>query len=656
MKRALAVLVTLAALSAAARGAADGPGEVALSFLRGLTEENGVFAVGDTAISPDTPDKHRADIAQRLSKLGRAIRPDDLRVIEEKLDGDLAAVLVSQITDFDSNSVQIHAVGLVKIADKWRPAPLPSSFDSTGLSFRPGFPQRAKELENWMLRARSEQLLRLKEDSFALLFDEMRKLRSPDELHEAKPDKLAADFLAALKARSLPGVLSLLGGLETPRPSEWEDTFEAMARILRRPEINHPGWRLLAAPEALRAIVMTEENGDDGLVSVVAMDPASDFEMRPRPRTIHLPFVRSKGGMWRLRLPQDLLQPAPRSIPQDSDDEEDPVDADIVAAFPGKLLEATPALAEPTPRAAADALLGSLRAPSLEALVPRLDLAAASGIALDGLGRAARLWQRLHHPDDLASPVLLDLHESGDDACALVQIFSAKLPEKPVIETMFFQRGAAGWLANPGFSGSSALSFAKDAKAIGEWSGPALKAREKNWTEGLLTRLGGIPADSAPPEEDARRLVGEWRDAIIAGDAAAMFARSACFDDDEGRGRLLRNTGYELLSRQKGEILGVHRAGRWAAVSMRVPPAPGDDSADAFPLYVVATTAAGPRVLPELDLFDPLTRGREFLNRRVWDRIAARLPDGARGELETIYEKHRTLSAAAREARPKTAE
>ena len=81
MKRALAVLVTLA-LSAAARGAADGPGEVALSFLRGLTEENGGIAVGETAISPDTPEENREDIAQRLSRLGRGIRPDDLRVLD----------------------------------------------------------------------------------------------------------------------------------------------------------------------------------------------------------------------------------------------------------------------------------------------------------------------------------------------------------------------------------------------------------------------------------------------------------------------------------------------------------------------------------------------------------------------------------------------
>ena len=135
-----------------------------------------------------------------------------------------------------------------------------------------------------------------------------------------------------------------------------------------------------------------------------------------------------------------------------------------------------------------------------------------------------------------------------------------------------------------------------------------------------------------------------------------MLAQSACFDDEPGKTKLLRNTGFELLARQPGEILGVHRAGRWAAVSVRIPPAAGDDSADAYALHVVAATSAGPRVLAELDFFDPLTRSREFLNRRLWDRVAARLPDGARAELESIYEKHRTLSAADRERRPKPTE
>jgi hypothetical protein len=641
MKR---LLVVLALAAAPARAAEDGPGDAALSFLRGLAEEKGKRKMDDTALAPDTPDQRRDQIAERLRRLGRGIRPDDLRVIEQRTDGELAAVLVSQITDYDANSVQVHAVGLVRGGDRWRPAPLPSSFDATGLSFRPGFLPRAKKLEEWMLRARSEQLVRLRDDAFALLFDEMRKLRSPDELHEAAPEKLAVDFLAAARDRTLPAMFALLGGLENPRPSEWEEVFQTVSRVFSRPVIRQPNWRLLAAPESLRVPVLTERDGEDALVSIVALDPAGDFGRRPQPRAVHLPFVRSDDGLWRIHLPQELSEMEPPEH-----DEDDEVDAGIVARFPEALREALPPLHEPTPRAAATALLDALRAPTLEPLARRLDLTAESSVALDTLGRAARLWQGFHRPGEIAAPLLLDLHESGDDACLLVQLLSAKTPEKPALEALFLKRGPAGWLANPGLTGAAALAHVKDPALFGKWLEQARDARAKDWTEGLLVRLGGIAADSAPGTDEARRVVESWRASIVAGDAAGMLALSACFDDPEGTSRLLRNSGYELQTRQQGEILEVHRVGRWSAVSMRVPPAEGDDSAAAYPLYVVAATAAGPRVLPELDLFDPLTRGREFLNRRVWDRVAARLPDGARGELESIYEKHRTLSAADRQ-------
>ena len=157
----------------AVASAADGPGDAALSFLRGLKDGKAVFAVGDTAVSPELSEEERADLAARLDKLGRHIRPEDLKVIQEKQDGELAAVLVSQVTNYDSSSVQVHAVGLVKSAGKWKPAPVPSSFDRTGLSFRPGFLARAKQLEDWMLRSRGEQLVRLKDNIFSMLADEM---------------------------------------------------------------------------------------------------------------------------------------------------------------------------------------------------------------------------------------------------------------------------------------------------------------------------------------------------------------------------------------------------------------------------------------------------------------------------------------------------
>jgi hypothetical protein len=639
-----AVVLTLAWAAVAA--AAEGPGDAALSFLRGLAGKPGGSRLDDSALAPGTPEVRRAEIESRLKRLGRGVRPEDLRVLEQKTDGELAAVLLAQIRGYDAASVEVHAVGLVRRDGRWRPAPLPASFDSTGLSFQPGFAERARELETWMLRARGRHLVRLKDDAFALLRDAMLKQRSPDELHEAAPEKLAADFLAALATRNLPAALALAGGLEQALPPEWEETLLALNRAFATPEIRHPWWRLLAAPEAPRAIVLSEGDGQQAVVSIVALDPAGDFRARPRARAVHLPFVRAKSGLWRVRLPRELLDPATAAMP--AEDGDDAVDADLLARLPEKLREQFPPAREATPRAAVEALLAGLRAPTMEPLLARLDLGGEPAAALATLQRAARLWQLAHRPDDAALPLPLDLHQAGDDACVLVQMLSPKAPEKAFLDTLFLRRGPAGWLANPGLSGAAGLGRVAQPEPFAAWLAETRKAREPDWSAGLLTRLGGIPADSAPSEEAARRVAGEWREAIAAGDVLGMLARSACFDDAAGASRLLRNSGYELLGRQRGEILGTHRAGRWTAVSLRVPPAAGDDSADAYPLHVVVATADGPRVLPELDLFDPLTRGRDFLNRRVWDRVAARLPEGARGELEALFEKHRALSAADR--------
>ena len=648
-----AVLALL--LASGIASAAQSPSEAAVDWLREVASGKAESSLSnDTALSPDTSEDDLKMIRARLSRLRESLRANDLKAVADKEDGDLAAVLVSQITNFDANSVQIHAVGLVKSEDKWLPAPLPSSFNGTGLSFRPGFLQRAKGLEDWMLRTRSAQLVRLKDDAFSLLFDEMRKVKSPEDLHHVTPEKLALDFLAALKARDLPAALAMAGGLETPRPPDWDETFQVLSRTLGKKEIAHPEWRLLAATEAVRAIVDADEDG--GIVSVVALDPGGNLEMRPRPRAVHLSFVRSKAGSWRVRLPHELLTPVTQKNSPGREMEEDPVDADLIARFPEKLRAALGSKREPSSRAASEALVAALRAPSFEALCARLDLSAKPEVALDTLGRAAPLWQHIHRPVEAATPILLDVHEFGDDACALVQVFSARDPAKASIERLFLHHTQDGWLANAGFSGAAGLSFAGEKEAIEQWSGPVLKAREADWSAGILTRIGGIAADSAPTEEEARRVVGDWRAAVAAGDGEHMLALSACFDDLVGSTRLLRSTGYELSSRQPGEILGVQRSGRWAAVSLRVPPADGDDSADSFPLVVVVATAVGPRILPEIDLFYPLTRGREALNRSVWGRVAARLPDGARGELESIYEKHRTISAAARERRPKPTE
>ncbi|TAE78650.1 MAG: hypothetical protein EAZ65_04640 [Verrucomicrobia bacterium] len=638
----------------AAALAAESPGDAALSFVRGLAGEQGVVRLEQSALDGGTTEKRRGEIESRLKRLGRGIRPDELRVLEEKIDGELAAVLLAQVNVNDVASVQVHAIGLVRSEDRWRPAPVPASFDSTGLSFRPGLLQRARDLETWMLHARGRHWVRLKNDAFALLRDAMLKESDLDELHESTPEQVVADFLAALRARSLPGALALVGGLEHPLPPEWDDSLVAIKRAFTASGEPHREWRLLSAPDALREIVLSGVDDTDAVVSIVALDPAADWRERPSARVMHVSLNRAKGGSWRILLPQVLLDPVGRELGRVDErlDEVDAFDAELLTRFPEKLRERIPAACEATPRAAAEALLKAFREPGLESLIARLDLSGEAAPALATLHRAARIWQRCRRPDDAAMPVLLDVHEVGDDACVLVQMFSAKPPDKASLEAFFLRRGSAGWTTSPGLTRASGLGQSLQAEGIRGWLAAARKARERDWSVGLPTRLGGIAADSAPSEAEARRVVEEWRAAIVDGDVRGMLVRSACFDDHAGASRLLRNSGYELQARQRGEIIGCHRSGRWAAISMRVPPVPGDDSADAYPLHIVIASDEGPRVLSELDLFDPLTRGRDFLNRRVWERIAARLPDGARGELEAVFDKHRALAAADRAKGP----
>lgn len=657
----LAAVIASAALfpwsGVLASAAPQSPTEAAVSWLRDVASGKAEAKLGEeTALSPEASPEDVKGVRSQLARLRESLKPDDLRPLADKEDGDLAAVLISQITNFDANSLQIHAVGLVRNKDgQWVPAPMPSSFASTGLSLRPGFLERLKMMESWMSVERSDQLVRLKADIFSLLTEEMRKVVTPATLKDSTPAKLATDFLTALAKRDMPTALALAGGLEDPRPANWDDTFQVISSMLRRKEITHSLWRLLAAPDAVRVIVQVDDNPAEPLVSIVGLDPAGSAAT-PRPRAVHLPLVRSKTGTWRVRLTHDLLAPATRPRSPGQEDEDKDFDAEILAKFPAKLSEAMPPVPAATARDAALAIESALSKDSVADLCTRLDLANPPEVATATLTRAAAMWQRNHRRGDGLSAILVDVVESGDDAFAIFQMFSGRDTAKSAFERIQLRRTEKGWLANAGFDSGALGISPENVEPLAKALDAALDERRAEWWRGLITRIGGLAADSAPTEQDARQVMTEFRQAIAARDAATAIRLSAGFDDDLGSSRLLRNLGNDIRDGQAGEILGIHRAGRWAAASLRVPPAPGDDSADAYRLIAIVATPAGPRVMPELDIYENLSqeRKRERMNGEVWDRISARLPEGARTELESIYEKHRSLSAADRGHRKTT--
>ncbi len=624
--------------------ASSGPADPAVEWLRAVAAGRTDPAEG-TALSKDLTDQRREAIRQQLTRLRTRLRPDDLRALEDKQDGDLAGVIVSQVTGYDAATVQVHAVAMVRREGKWLPAPSPASFDGAGLLFHPELRQRARALEEWMIRSRGEQFARLRENIFSTLVDEMKRTIDPDLLRDGEPEKMAQAFVDACQKRSIPAALALTGGLEQPLPGDWSDTVQTVTRALGGGG-KHPGWRLLAAPEVLRAVVHSEQTKRESMVSLVCLDPGAT---PLRPRAIHLTLEKSESQRWRILLPETLdLSSLDARNATDTAREDAAIDADLIRRFPEKLRALIPARPLPESRAVLDLFLAALRQPSLDAVVPHLDLSGDPGRAIDTLVHCALQWRELHQPRDLRLPLALDFRESGPEACAIVHRFSAVSPVVADLSAFFFRRDDHGWLADADLTGVS-RGPQRDDETLSIWLKETRARFEDAWASGLMLPLENIAPGSAPAEDAARETAAAWRKAIAAGDPAAMLALSAFLPEHHGMDRALRNTGRELISRVEGEILAVRRAGHWAGVSVRVENSSGEIS---HPFHLVAATPDGPRILPEFELFAPLTRSREHLNTWAFKRIAGLLPAEASGELKTLFDHHCELAAADRAARP----
>ncbi len=636
--------ILLALLFCSTTLASSGPAGPAVEWLRAVAAGRTDPADG-TALSKDLTHQRREAIRQQLTRLRARLRPDDLKALEDKQDGDLAGVIVSQVTGYDAATVQVHAVAMVRREGKWLPAPSPASFDGVGLLFHPELRQRARALEEWMIRTRGEQFAHLRENIFSTLVDEMRETMDPDLLRNGEPEKMAQAFVDACQKRSVPAILALAGGLEQPLPGDWPDTVQTVTRALGG-GVKHPGWRLLAAPEVLRAVVHSEQTKRESMVSLVCLDPG----VTPlRPRAIHLSLEKGESQRWRIRLSEtlDLSSLDPRDAATMAR-EDAAIDADLIRRFPEKLRTLIPARPLSESRAALDRFLAALRGPSLEAVVPYLDFSGDPEEAIDTLVHCAQQWRELHQPHDLRLPLTLDFRESGPEACAIVHRFSAVTPLAANLSTFFFRRDDHGWLADADLTGAS-RGPQRDDETLSIWLKETLARFEDAWASGLMLPLEEIAPGSAPAEDAARETAAAWRRAIAAGDPAAMLALSAFLPEHHGMDRALRNTGHELISRVEGEILAVRRAGHWAGVSVRSENALGEIS---HPFHLVVATPAGPRILPEFELFAPLTRSREHLNSWAFKRVAELLPAEASAELKSLFDHHRELAAADRAASP----
>jgi hypothetical protein len=631
------LLSALLAMTVSASAAPGDPGETAIMFLEKVRTKNLNLEPGaDTALSPQTSEKKRREIARQHERMARDLGSDPLELGSVKQDDDLAAVLVRKIGGFDQSRLQVFPVALVKRGAEWIAAPLPASFENTGARHAASLRTRLEALEEWMLRERVLDLDKLHQESEARMRSKIEQVFPAATLRSLNATQAVARFLDACENRKLLETLGLIGGLSAELPDDWALRVKHAENALQGNADSSRTWRQLVAPEVLRVPVYQEEDGDTALVSIACLDPREipDRPKFPRTTILHLNLSKTTEGMWRINPPRD------EPDLDDGDADANP-DSKLLEIFPSKLALKFPAAPAATAALAKDALLAALASPLPSSWVPLAHTQGDPEQILNTHAIAARTWWELRNPASNGRAILLAFREEKDHAVAACQFFDVRNTDKLNLRFLFFNKTPMGWMWEPAPS-------EEIRKIHQEWTSAQSSTLSETWRDTLLAecqKLDVIPSDGAPTEEEAHQLVSSWLETTQTGDLTAALRLIARLGTEDSGITMLRNLGYEIngarRSTRPANVGGISRSGRWAAVSTQTMM----DGRPAFPFYPVVRTPSGPRILLEISLIYTGTRSRDFINKSVIENLR-KVDRPAADDLAELFARHQAANPA----------
>lgn len=629
------------------------PGEAAVRYLESVRSGKvDLEPQKGTAISPATGKDKQKLIKERIQRLAKELGPSALETGPQTVDGDMAAVLVHQAGGFDPARLRVVPIGLIRKGEEWVPAPLPGSFENTGLGYDASRSDRLAKLEAWMMREQVLDLATLRDQSTERLKKAIESKLSKDQLRTMTAEQVVKRFLSACSEKDQATILGLLGGLEPELPKEWSSLLAAVDQAFSD-DTPRSAWRKLATSGVIRTILNLENVESGSTVTVALLDTSESVNRSELPKISIMTLVlhQNRSGLYRVELPPDFLLGAAENRESEEEDDEE----DLLGGLPAAWRRDVPAAKLNSAKEASEALLVALGAEKPDGLLGLLDLSGDAEVARQGAARVTLVWREAHHPRDLRTLLPVVFHEEGDGAVSVFQIFSSREPDRSDLRAFYFIKKPEGWLLVSGLRPADPIQ--PELSAVKAWSDEHAPEWTKNWESIVLGKsaaLDGLPEGEAPSEDATRAAFEAWRNAILHGDVPAAIEGTGYLKGEKGAARLLRNLGAELTAAQKdgsqAAVLGVIRRGPWTAVSARIGKK-GDPTAT-YPLYSFVATPGGARVLAEIDLSANGNRTREFLNEATWGRLEAQGAVKASAQLREIYEIHRKNAEADRAPSP----
>ena len=630
-------LSVLLAVALTAHAAPSDPGKVAMDFLekvrlRKLDLEPG----GDTALSAQTADEKKRQIARRIERMASDLGSDPLEIGEVRLDENFAAVLIRKVGGFDPGRLQIFPVALVKRGAEWTAAPVPASFENAGAGYATALRKRLELLENWMLREQVVDLEKLREQAAGRMRRKIEVSLAAKDLRSFTAKDVGERFLTACEQKDPSAVLGLLGGLAAKLPDDWVARLKAVDRGFPAAATAARPWRLLTSPEVARVLVHHEEQNGSGLISIACLDPAGNGGRATTPRleAVECGLTQSPEGLWQINLPSRFVQESN----EPADDENEVPASEQLAAFSAKWTQAHPPVPQPDANLARQALIRALSDHDLKGILAISQLAGSPEQARKACIQAARIWWTLHDPTAVRHAMPLAFKADESAAVGVFQFFSTRDPDRLDARVFHFEKSAAGWLWTPEPTAAALGHFRS-------WVDSESRRWPDEWQQSLLgdsPPLGNIDSLAAPTQEDARKTVEAWLAATHSGDVTVALPLLTRLGDLKSIPTALQNLGYEIIgSRHSKEIpvvTGIYQGLHWTAVGVKI----DQEDKSTFPLYPVIQTALGPRIVIEIDLFAAGNRGRDYLNRMAFERLQKSTSVAAASELRVLFADHQT--------------
>ena len=634
---------------------ASEPGDAALAFLNALRDDERSPAelLEESVISPHTGEIRRAAISQRLGRMGRYLRDNhyELKIAEEKRDGDLAAVVLAAVSRHDPLEVDVVTMGLrERRGEGWGVAPVPGSFDNVDFGYDEGLERRAGVLEFWMGAERLARLRILEDEVLAVLRKRMSEAEPRISRATVNPVRLVEAFVKACREKDLAAAMVLMGQFEGELTEEDRRLQRVMSLGLQG--LDRRGyWHVLTRRDVVRVAVQ-EEGGDDldAEVTLLTFDPR-----RGRPVSLVRFVLLYAGKRWTIELPNGLRLSDEdrvtfqRALLRDQDYEEDNA---MRNRFEEEFEKRHQPLRAGTLKEAGEQIGNILRGGSLEDLFRFVyrseDLSESERrTAYRNLGA---FWNEFHQNDTAASDGrLLEVLQHEDTGVLVFQLISTAQIERLNLTPLLLIRDDAGWAISPGVTTNGNFEKMEEAKQERQTE---VHRRFEEQKEELVRRAtadlqnrfvkAGPPEGAIVEREEAEQLVRKFRSLLREGKLLESFACGALLDPEKGVWDALKSMSYEYRGTKQATAADreVHvQAGRsWAAVSLRVDS--GQGGAPDYPMYLVVATREGPRIVVDIGLRLATNKGREVLNGRVWKRVEAQLGEKESALVRSLFQGH----------------